>query len=229
MRILRRVVGLLDLVVPPTCAACRLPGAAICAACAGAIAVPHPVGCARCGHPWAVSTPRCAECPPAVDRLQFAAAYVDPLPVAIGALKDHGRRDLASELAGLIASRCVGPPRGVGLTPVPLTRDRERVRGFNQAGLIAAHLAQAWDLPVVHLLQRVRDDPPQRGASATDRTLHVRGAFAVAPELQIPPEVWLVDDVCTTGATLAACARTLRRAGVRRVGAVAVARVLRQP
>ena len=229
MRLFDRVVGLLDLVVPPTCAGCRLPGPAICAACRGAIAVTHPVGCVRCGHPWAVSTSRCAECPPAVDRLQFAAAYIDPLAVAIGALKDHGRRDLAGELAGLIASRCAGPPEGVGLTPVPLTRGRERERGFNQAALIAAHLAQEWDRPVVHLLQRVRDDPPQRGASATDRTLHVRGAFAVTSAGEIPPEAWVVDDVCTTGATLAACARTLRSAGVRRVAAVTVARVLRQP
>jgi ComF family protein len=176
-----------------------------------------------------VSTRQCAECPPAVDRLQFAAAYVDPLPLVIGALKDHGRRDLASELARLIASRCAGPPEGVGLTPVPLTRGRERDRGFNQADLIAAHLAKVWDRPVVQLLQRVRDDPPQRGASATDRRLHVRGAFAVTPQSPIPPETWIVDDVCTTGATLAACARTLRRAGVGRVAAVTVARVLRQP
>ena len=228
MRLVRRIVGLLDLVVPPTCAACGIPGPVICAACVAAVTVPHSVGCARCGHPWEVSTTRCSECPPAIDRLQFAAAYVDPVATLIGALKDRGRRDLAGELASLVATRCPSPDEGVCLTPVPLTRERERERGFNQAGLIAAHLAQAWGRPVVRLLERVRDDPPQRGASATARVVNVRGAFALAQRMPTPSEVWLVDDVCTTGATLAACARALRRGGVKRIGAVCVARVMRQ-
>ncbi len=229
MRVAQRILDLLDLLAPPACAACHLPGSEICAECSGAIAAPGSVGCARCGHPWAVSTARCAECPSAVDHMQFAAAYVDPVPVVITALKDRGRRDLAGQFARLIVTRCAPPGGDVCLVPVPLTRERERERGFNQAGLIAAEIAQSWHRPVVDLLQRVRDDPPQRGSSATDRTVNVRGAFAVRSGLAIPPEAWLVDDVCTTGATLAACARALRRGGVRRVGAVCVARVLRQP
>lgn len=229
MHVVRRVLGLLDLIVPPTCAACGLPGPAMCAECTGAIARPGAVGCLRCGHPWTVSTTRCSECPPRIDRLRFAAAYVDPLPTVIGALKDRGRRGLAGDLAGLIANRCASPEHEICLTPVPLTRDRERRRGFNQAALIASHLGETWGCQVVDMLERIRESPPQRGASATDRVANVRGAFAVRSDVAIPTEVWLVDDVCTTGATLAACALTLHRAGVRRVGAVTVARVLRQP
>lgn len=229
MRLLRGFVGVLDLIVPPACAACALPGEVICAACRAEIAIPSAIGCRRCGHPWAVATARCAECPPALHALGFAAAYVEPVPALVSALKDRGRRSLAEEFATLIAARCVAPVEGVCLTPVPLGRDRGRTRGYNQAALVAEHLGALWDRPVVPMLMRTRDDPPQRGASATERATNVRGAFAVRPAAAIPPEVWLVDDVCTTGATLAACARVLRRHGVRRVGAVCVARVLRDP
>ncbi len=227
VRTTHRLLDLLDLLVPPTCAACELPGAVICAWCADAIAVTGEVGCARCGHPWAVSMSACAECPPRVDQLRFAGAYVDPLPAIVAALKDRGRRELARELARLIASRCEPPPEPGCLVPVPLTRRREGDRGFNQAALIAAHLGQTWNRDVVSLLERVRDDPPQRGASATERAAHVRGAFAVRSGMSIQSEVWIVDDVCTTGATLSACARVLRHAGAARVGAYCVARVLR--
>lgn len=227
MRVLRRAVALLDLVVPPTCAGCSVPGPAICPVCAGAIGTPTAIGCRRCCHPWAVPTGRCAECPPAIDRLQFAAAYVEPLPALITALKDGGRRQLASDLAAMIAMRCRPPEAGIALVPVPMARERHTKRGFNQAALIADNLGQLWSRPVVSLLDRTRNDPPQRGASITDRTANVRGAFAVKRDAEMPEEVWLVDDVCTTGATLSACARTLRRRGVRRVGAVTIARVLR--
>lgn len=224
---MRRILGLLDLVVPPTCAACRLPGAAICPWCADAIAPPAPIGCARCGHPWAVATPACAECPPALDALRFAAVYLEPVPAIMGALKDRGRRELARHLAHLITERCDAPSAPARLVPVPLTRGREAERGFNQAALIAAHLGRAWEREVVPLLTRVRDDRPQRGASATERAANVRGAFAVPAGMTTPSEVWIVDDVCTTGATLSACARVLRRAGATNVGALCVARVLR--
>ena len=227
MRATRRIMGLLDLLVPSTCAACGLPGAVICAACASAIAVLEVVGCRRCGHPWAVATPACAECPPRVDHLRFAAAYVDPVSTLLGALKDGGRREVGHELAALIARRCDVPPQGVCITPVPLARERLETRGFNQAALIARHLAREWDRDLVTVLERTRDDPPQRGASATDRADNVRGAFVVRSGIPGPSEVWIVDDVCTTGATLSACALALRRGGVTRVGALCVARVLR--
>ncbi len=150
------------------------------------------------------------------------------MPALIRALKDHGRRGLATQLAELVAARCPAPTGQACLTPVPLTPDRMRTRGFNQAELIGNRLAASWGLPLVRPLIRIRDDPPQRGASATDRAANVRGAFAVRAGCSVPDLVWLVDDVCTTGATLSACARTLRRAGARWVGAVCVARVLRQ-
>ena len=225
----RSLAVLLDLVVPPTCAGCGIPGPGICEGCATATAAAAAPVCHRCGHPWSQASERCAECPPALDRLQFAASYDPPVPDIVTAFKHlrHGRRGLAGPLADLIVARCAPPPAGATLVPVPLTTDRHRERGYNQAALLARALALRWEVPTANLLKRVRDDPPQRGASRTDRALHVRGAFGVARGVAVPGEVWLVDDVVTTGATLAACARTLRRAGVRRVEGVAAARVLR--
>ena len=145
----------------------------------------------------------------------------------MGQLKDRGRRQLVASLVDLVIQRCA-PVTGRVLVPIPLTKQRRVERGFNQAELVAEGLAAQWGSEVRALLVRTRDDQPQRGASATDRRENVRGAFAAAPGEQ-PSEVWLVDDVCTTGATLSACARALRRAGVRSVNAVCVARVLRHP
>jgi ComF family protein len=174
-------------------------------------------------------TAGCSECPRRLAGLRFAAAYDDVLRALLTALKDHGRRDVAGALADLILARCAHPSPVAMLVPVPLAPERRSKRGFNQAELIAAALAESWGLQVAHLLERTRDDPPQRGASKTDRARNVRGAFAVRAGATVPTEAWIVDDVCTTGATLSACALALRRGGVGWVGAVCVARVVRQP
>jgi ComF family protein len=110
--------------------------------------------------------------------------------------------------------------------PVPLAPRRESERGYNQAALLAERLAKALDVPLrPRWLARVRPTKPQTELTAAERRTNVREAFRGSPR------VWgrhalLVDDILTTGATAAECARALRRAGARRVGVVAVARVL---
>src|SRR5690606_39095563 len=108
----------------------------------------------------------------------------------------------------------------------PLHWRRRRDRGFNQAGMLAARAARAWGLPFDPIaLERTKATPPQAGLTRAERLANVRGAFRVRnPQAVAGRGIVLVDDVMTTGATLDACARALKRAGARTVTAVTLAR-----
>jgi ComF family protein len=216
---------LLDLVLPPACAACGLPGGAACASCLASLApLPEP-WCAGCGAPVPVPVARCPACVGPIEGARQAVAYSGSATALVAALKDQRRRGLAGVLAEVVVARVPRPPEGATLVPVPLGRRRARERGFNQSALLARELGRLWALPVSEPLVRVREGADQRGARATARTRQVAGAFSVRPGEAAPRRPWLVDDVHTTGATLAACARALRTAGAARCGAVAFARV----
>jgi ComF family protein len=147
---------------------------------------------------------------------------------AIHGLKFGGRRSLARPLGDLVGEQCadVLADRPDALVPVPLARARERERGFNQAGLVAERLAERLGLRVrPRWLVRLRVTAPQSDLVAVERRANVAGAFAAAPVVA-GRHVVVVDDVITTGATVGECARALRAAGARRVGVLAVARVL---
>jgi ComF family protein len=216
---------LLDLIAPQTCAACCLPGEVVCADCLAALTAPPDPLCATCGHPAPLPLARCPRCPSGLDRARQAALYDGPAPALVMALKDGRRRPLARVLADLIAAAVPPPPPDAALVPVPLGRARLAERGFNQSALLARALGRRWRRPVAELLERTREGPAQRGSGAAARARQAAGAFAARPGARAPASVWLVDDVLTTGATLSACARALRRAGAEEVGAVCFARV----
>ncbi len=185
---------------------------------------PPPPWCGGCGAPVPVPLTRCAACRGRIDGARQAVAYAGPAPALVGALKDGRRRVVAEVLAGVIAAEVAAPPPGAVLVPVPLGPRRLRARGFNQSLLIARELGRAWGRPVAEPLVRVREGADQRGATATARARQVAGAFALGGPAPAPACAWIVDDVHTTGATLADCARALRRGGARTVGAVCFAR-----
>jgi ComF family protein len=227
----------LDLVFPAVCPVCdEVLGAGrrdpLCGACWAAIPRLGPPGCARCGRPDSsmpgeTDTP-CVVCdaaPPAWDWALAGADYEGVVREALHALKFEGRRALARPLAALVLER-VGRRLDVdGLVPVPLAPARERERGFNQASLVAERLAKALRCPVrPGWLRRVRPTAPQSELGAAERRSNVRGAFAAAPAVA-GQRVIVVDDVLTTGATVAECARALRAAGAAWVGVLTVARV----
>ena len=116
------------------------------------------------------------------------------------------------------------------VAPVPLHRRRLFARRYNQAAILAAAIARQSGRPFVpDLLRRTRRTPSQAGLSRRARALNLRGAFAVPDRRRdraAGARVVLVDDVMTTGATAAACARALRRAGVARVDVLTLARVV---
>lgn len=117
------------------------------------------------------------------------------------------------------------------VVPVPLHRQRERMRGYNQAALISRPLAKRLRLPhKALLLMRTKARPDKRILTLEERWESVRGAFATRPGSQVDNlRVLLVDDVLTTGATLDACARALRDAGAKSVVGLTVARAVRNP
>ncbi|MGJ4728872.1 ComF family protein, partial [Luteimonas sp. SDU101] len=137
-------------------------------------------------------------------------------------------RDLAAGrlLSEPMAARFAALDPPDALLPVPLHRSRLRQRGYDQALELARPLAAALRLPLLTgVLQRQRATRAQSELDAGARRRNLRGAFAVGAGMALPAHVVLVDDVMTTGATLHAAARALRKAGVARVDAWVCARV----
>jgi ComF family protein len=229
-------VAALDLVFPARCPVCEaMLGAGrrdpLCGVCWQEMPRLVPPVCARCGLPLAHAgeLAQCGAClaaPPTFDWAHAAGLYAGPLREALQRFKFGRRPALARPLADLVIEACspiVAP--GAILVPVPLARDRERERGFNQAALVAERVARTVGVPLrARWLARTRATAPQTALNATERHDNVRGAF-VASSSAAGADVVLVDDVLTTGATAAECARALRAAGARSVGVLTVARV----
>lgn len=114
------------------------------------------------------------------------------------------------------------------LIPVPLHRDRQWERRFNQAQLLARHLSLFSGIPVCSDLRKVAHTPSQSSLSGIARRRNLRNCFAFHSKHAPPRSALLIDDVITTGTTLRQCAIALRMAGVRRVYALTIARALKQ-
>lgn len=216
---------------PPVCETCGLPvapapgRAAASAATVSAGAGEAPSEASPAPSPLC---PTCAADAPAWDWARAAAVYAGVARDALHALKFEGRRALARPLGDLLREPCLAAAAGDldAVVPVPLGRARARARGYNQAALLAERLARGVGVPVrARWLARSRETAEQSGLGAAARAANVRGAF-VASSSSAHCSVVVVDDVLTTGATAAECARALRRAGARRIGVLAVARVL---
>jgi ComF family protein len=214
------------LLLPQRCGVCERPGASLCDRCRGELILLRPPLCECCGAPGAWPVARCVEC--SGRRLPFATAraaivYDDRAQRFVHEWKERGRRDLARVAAALVAD-VVPRPDGDAVTFVPGDPERRRARGHAPTEALARQLAAAWGVDQVALLRRSRRVERQRGKTAAERRANVRGAFAADPNDR---EIVLVDDVYTTGATAAACATALRRAGASRVDVVCFARALR--
>ncbi|MCH8160332.1 MAG: ComF family protein [Chloroflexi bacterium] len=133
---------------------------------------------------------------------------------------------LAEPMAGLLAEAALEFDMETDLiVPVPLAALRHRTRGYNQASELAKHLGRELDAPVrPRALERVRHTPPQaRSADAAQRRRNVQGAFRSEDPAVEGNRILLVDDITTTGATLAACADALNRAGAQSVSCLTFA------
>ncbi len=224
--------ALLRVVLPPRCALCGGEGTAsrdLCAGCEGDL-VRNRRACARCALPLSVDAAACGSClrrPPPFEATWAPFVYGHPLDLLETRFKFHADLAAGRVLAGLmLEAACEAPPALPDLVVcVPLHARRLRERGYNQALELARPLARALGVPFANeALRRVRATPAQTGLDAAARKRNLRDAFAPAAGIAWPAHVAIVDDVMTTGSTLREAARVLRRAGVERVDAWALAR-----
>lgn len=212
--------------LPSLCAVCRQWGAQrVCGECIERFA-PHIARCARCAIELPGGAARCGACvaaPPPFERTLAAVSYAFPWDGLIARFKFHAALELADTFAQrIVAAHAAdaGAPPDL-LLPVPLSAQRQRERGYNQAWELARRIGRRTGIAAdAHTLARVFDTAHQLALPPERRAANVRDAFIVEPARRtaLPGRtVALVDDVMTTGATAAELARVLLRAGAARV------------
>lgn len=225
---MRLLDALLDLILAPVCLGCDgriAPGDSarlLCRRCRARLRAPPAPSCVRCGAPL-LQTGRpaaafgCAECegwPELLSCARAACLLEPPADRVVHRLKYRGWSGLAEPAAERMARVCwpLDAHEPAVVTPVPTTAKRLRQRGYNQAQLLAQEYARRTGRPLAPLLRRVSGSRTQTALQPAARAANVAGAFEAAGAAR-GAHVILVDDVLTTGATAAECARVLGAAG----------------
>jgi ComF family protein len=232
-RLRGRALQAMASLLPQRCALCggHAGATVLCEPCRRVLPA-LPPACPVCAQASAghVVCDRCLHKPPQFAAAIAAHAYAFPLDRLVQALKYEHRLELAVPLGDALASAlrdASGACEGVeAIVPLPLARERQRERGFNQSIEIARVVARRTGLPLARLLARTAHAPPQASLPWRERVRNVRGAFACTARLD-GRRVAILDDVMTTGATLDAAAVALLAAGAARVDAWVVARALK--
>ena len=216
-----------ELFFPPQCVACERPGARFCSACRARVQRFGPPRCPRCdmSHATQAPCPTCRRARSPLAGMRVVGPHEEPLRAAIHALKYENGGALGPLLGELLVERWAAAEIEVdAIVPVPLHPERQRERGYNQSTLLATALVTSLGLPLCEpVLERVRATPPQVGLDRSARQQNVARAFRAQREAA--GRRWLlIDDVCTTGATLGACAAALSEAGATEVWALVLAR-----
>ncbi len=229
---------LLDAVAtaPSQCAVCHDWGCQrVCALCVARFAPVLP-RCERCAIELPAGTGLCGACltdPPPFERALAGVDYAHPWDGLVTQFKFHSALDLAPALAQRLLDtfRRGSDPAPALLLPIPLSAERLRERGYNQAWELTRRLASALNCRAdANLLLRVKNTPHQLALAPDQRAGNVRGAFAVEPRRRAElagVTITLVDDVMTTGATASEAARVLLQAGAAQVQVWVVARTPR--
>ena len=191
--------------------------------------------CGRCGSELMQNAQSCGNClkqEPAWEQMVIIGRYLEPLSILIHRYKFHQQYWLDRTLARLLylairqARRTHQLPFPEAVIPVPLAHFRQWQRGYNQADLLAHWLAKWLGVPNCNnWVQRIKHTHSQRGLTAVGRRKNIKNAFLINPKAQCHfQSVALVDDVITTGSTLAEVAKCLRKVGVKHIQVWGLAR-----
>ena len=224
--------SLLDFIFPKKCIGCGKLGDYFCSSCKEKIEyIENPV-CPICQRQAIGGKihPKC-QTRYTLDGLVVACRYRDPVKIAIQKVKYRLVYDIAKVLVDLLATQIYkfSIPQKVIVVPVPLHNKRKNWRGFNQAEILAKDLSKKFKVEYSDVLFRNRETKTQVGLTRDERKDNVRGAFSLRSDLRDPSaivqseNIVLVDDVYTSGATMAECAKVLKKSGVKSVWGMAVA------
>ncbi len=230
---LARLLGAVeDAIFPPVCGGCRKRGAWLCDACWAQVRyVPSPV-CGRCGHPMQRAGDPCRWCrkwPSGLSSVRAAFVFEGAMRSSIHRFKYRGEHARGHFLGQLLADHAENPvarrkePSDI-VVAVPLHLRRRRARGFNQAEILAKRVAVRLGLPLSSGLIRTGKTQPQATLGRTERWENVKDAFQWKGAPLAGANVLLIDDVTTTGATLASAATVVMAAGAGQVNGLALAR-----
>lgn len=220
----------LSFLIPTRCPACKnlITGTdAVCQGCLEEIKKgPRSRRCKHCGRKLISGTSnRCLSCiknPPYIDEIVVYTDFSGASRELVHKMKFGPSKGLARFVGRLLAE--IALPQTDALVPVPLSKGRLLKRGFNQSHIIADTLSNLKGIPLLPVVLKTKDIPPQSGLSRKERLRNIKGAFSVLKGVSLPQSLGLVDDVTTTGATLNEIARLLKQKGVSTVKAVVFAR-----
>jgi ComF family protein len=223
---------LLELFFPPRCVHCEINGSWFCQNCLDQISY-TPTNVCRCGAVLPVEPP-CKYCQSGflqnLDGFRSATYFEEDSPIqsAIHALKYHNNRTVVKDFGKMLVDAYQRYQLNVDVVvPVPLHSSRFRERGYNQSELLAKELCQAYNLPLDTMtLHRIRQTEAQVRLKTNERYHNVYGAFSCSSNKLANQTVLLIDDVCTTGSTLDACAIALKQSDTISVWALTLAKEL---
>ena len=223
--------ALLDLLYPPRCVSCQKRDAWLCPRCLNNILFITAPFCEQCGAPLATALSACGQCRKNplkyINGIRAASLFKNnPIRPAIHFLKYNNHKAVAAILGKILADAYQDYNLSADvIVPVSLHPTRLRERGYNQSELLARNVGKILSLPVnTTALQRVRQTKSQMELGAEERYRNVVGAFTCRDNVLSGQRILLIDDVCTTGSTLAACADALKQRGTAAVWGLTLAK-----
>lgn len=220
-----------DWIFPPVCAGCGIQGEVLCTACQSSIEKIEDRICDRCGYPGTFNAGECPGCnkhDPKYTKIRSCGNYKGPLKEAIHSLKYQNNLALGFILSEMLEEKLRNENWIIDIiVPVPLSRGRQRERGYNQAALLAHPLAKRMGLQYDSgSLTRKKYTESQVHLTAEERSCNMADAFSIKSNFFKGKNILIIDDVITTGSTINECARTIQEGGAKEVYGLSIARAI---